>query len=474
MTNISGSTKNIINNSNRLALVSGLPVNRYSPRREFLLILLITVLHAPLGIILYSFPLATVIHPLAVLVIGLYFAFENKPESPLKVVYAIAYLTGVEVLWRMSNSPVFWEFGKYAIVLIMLVAIAKRGFQKVAVLPLVYFILLVPSCILTLLINDFDQARSQLSSNMSGPLSLFVSCWFFSGLTLNWIQIRRVFFALMIPALSVAVATLFYIANTPEISFNTESNHATSGGFGPNQVSSALGLGAFAALMCLILMNNHHKFKIYFVISTIFLAAQSVLTFSRGGIYNVVGAILIVGVMQVKDFKKALNMAVPLVLITTLFALFVFPLLNNFTGGMLQERFESTDSSNRLEIVESDVQILLENPLLGIGVGEAKYYRKQIFSAAVASHTEFSRLVSEHGLFGVAALIVLFLTTIINFNRQKTNFGKALVIGAVAWSSLYMLNSGMRLAAPALMWGISFVTVVRLQTNHIHLIRQQR
>jgi hypothetical protein len=55
----------------------------------------------------------------------------------------------------------------------------------------------------------------------------------------------------MCPAVSIAALALFGILTNPDITFNTESNFATSGGFGPNQVSSMLGLGALSLLFFL-------------------------------------------------------------------------------------------------------------------------------------------------------------------------------------------------------------------------------
>lgn len=431
--------------------------------RELWIVALLSVLHLPLGILFYNSWLFGVFHSLSIFGVGLYFAFQIDTDSLNKAAYTVAYLAGVEVLWRMAESVVFWEFGKYAASLIMLTAIFRRGSPRVTILPLVYFALLVPACILTLLNSEWLEARSEISSNISGPFSLFVSCWFFSQLEFNWLQVRRFMWALIIPSLSVGATTFFYTVSTADISFNTESNIATSGGFGPNQVSSILGLGAFCSLTCLILMNNHFKYKIYFGLTAIFLAAQSVMTFSRGGMYNVIGGIIAVILIQALDVKKALKTVFPLLMLTAIFLLFIFPILDNFTGGLLQQRFEDTGTTNRAEIVETDLEILFENPVFGVGVGEAKQRRREILQYKAASHTEFARLVSEHGLFGVAAITALLLMTIINFSRQESIFGKALIIGLVTWSSLYMFGTGMRLAIPALLWGFSFISIVSVQ-----------
>ena len=157
--------------------------------------------------------------------------------------------------------------------------------------------------------------------------------------------------------------------------------------------------------------------------------------------------------------KKSLSLFFPLRKSTLL----VFPFLNEFTGGKLLERFEDREATNRYELVESDLQIFSENPIFGVGVGESAVERTKVFGAEVASHTEFARVVSEHGLFGVFALLALGLTLVFNITRQSSGEGKAMVAGMFVWSGIFMLNAGMRLAAPAFILGLSFVTVTHLQ-----------
>lgn len=134
--------------------------------------------------------------------------------------------------------------------------------------------------------------------------------------------------------------------------------------------------------------------------------------------------------------------------------------MNNFTDGKLLERFEETETTHRMEIIESDLQILAENPLMGIGLGNARDYREKFLGFSAASHTEFSRLISEHGIWGIFAILTLILMTSLNMLRIDSIFGRALIAGTVLWCCLFMFNAGMRLAAPSFLWGLSFVTLV--------------
>src|SRR5690606_10905987 len=154
------------------------------------------------------------------------------------------------------------------------------------------FLALLPACLVTVAELGPQGAFGTLSANMSGPLCLAVSCWYFSSLRLGGADLRNVFFAAITPLISVAAVTLFYTVTAENIQFNTESNFATAGGFGPNQVSTMLGLGLFLAASALILYPIPRTLKLVLAGLALFFTAQSVMTFSRSGVYNAVGALV--------------------------------------------------------------------------------------------------------------------------------------------------------------------------------------
>jgi len=432
---------------------------RVHASREFKLVLLLTLVHIPLGLLLYNAGSLAILHPAAAFFVGLKWAFK-KQVALGQVALAAGYIVGSEVLWRMAQIPVFWEFGKYGSIAVMTVALVRRSGFQIPKLPLIYFIALIPGCILTFIEFDLGGARSILSSNLSGPLLLVVSCLFFSNTKLSLPMLSRLCFAVLIPLISVACVTLFYTVTIEDISFTGESNLSTSGGFGPNQVSSMLGLGAYISLICLVLFKNTTKIKVYFALAALLCTTQSVMTFSRGGMYNAAGAILLVALWEFRNPAEAWKRFAPVLISLIVFIAFIFPILNNFTGGSLQERFEDTGTSARSEIVESDLAIFLENPLFGVGVGGAYDRREEYLDRKAMTHTEFSRLLSEHGMFGMVAFLSLIAMAVYNVKRQRSNLGRAFVIGAAAWCVLFMINAGMRLAAPSFIWGLTFVTII--------------
>ncbi len=434
---------------------------RDEAKRDLWLTLLITLLHLPLGLVLYSSGSIGLIHPILVIAFGLYLAF-SKRSNYSSIALVLAYLIGVEVLWRMAKVPIFWEVGKYGGAAIILVAVIRRSRLEIPSLPLLYFLLLIPGCVLAVLTLAPSQVQGLLSFNMSGPLLLLFSSWFFFKERIRPIEFRRLLVALLIPLLCVGFTSFFYTVSAEEITFNDESNFATSGGFGPNQVSALLGLGVFVAAAGAILFRRS-GFTLYFGISALFLAAISMLTFSRSGLYNAVAGIVVLLIFGLRATGAGLKQLALAFAAVVVFAMVIFPVLNNFTGGALQSRFEDTSTANRTDIALSDFAVFAESPVFGVGVGASRQYREKFSEISATSHTEFSRLISEHGLFGIGALLALAGTVVINLRRPNSRSGRAFIAGAFAWSFFFMLNTGMRLGAPSFMWGLGFVSIVSIR-----------
>ncbi len=100
-----------------------------------------------------------------------------------------------------------------------------------------------------------------------------------------------------------------------------------------------------------------------------------------------------------------------------------------------------------------------------------KYYRAQL---AVGSHTEYTRILSEHGAFGLLAICVLLRACLKNLRRARTPLERAMVGSFLAWSLLFMASAAMRLAAPAFMFGLSFVTLLPDQNVRRRFSRNRR
>ena len=328
----------------RFTRTSSLPASHsviHRRSRAFQNVLLLSLIHVPLGIIIYRWPTVGTIHQVCIFALALYYAWQGQKIERVGII--VAYIIGAEVLWRMAGVSIYWELGKFVSAFIMIVALIRRRGHRVPLLPVLYFAVLIPACLITLVSKMPGDARNILSSNMSGPFFLFISSIFFANLTLTRAAIGRILIAALLPLFSVAFVTLFFTISIEEIQFTGESNFATSGGFGPNQVSSMLGLGAFLALLILVVYRKSLKLSMFLVLTALLMTAQSVMTFSRGGMYNAIGAIAAtIFVLVLRNPSTAIRRLVPIMSAGVLFVALIFPALDNFTGGSLGERFEDT------------------------------------------------------------------------------------------------------------------------------------
>lgn len=410
------------------------------------------LVHVPLGLAMRAYPAVSTTHALLVFALGLGWAvagYENR------VAAWGAYVAACDVLWRMTGASVPWEFAKYALVLVFAFAILRSGRLWGSALPFIYMGLLIPSSLLVVWSLGPQVAFNGISFNLSGPLALAVAVWFFSRLTLTASDYAVLLIAMMGPIIGVGSIALSTIRSEAELTFTGASNLATSGGYGPNQVSSVLGLGALLLLLLFVTTHGPEWFRAVLFVLTVGLASQCALTFSRGGLLTAAGAAAAAVPFLVRDrgarrrllFGGTIALAVTVSLIV--------PGLESFTGGALGARFEDMDTTGRDRIAMADLTIWKENPILGVGPGMGPASRLAVLGVALAAHTEWSRLVAEHGLLGFGAAICLIAMAWRACGRDRRPFERALAAALIVWAFLFMFHAGMRLAAPAFAMGLA-------------------
>lgn len=414
--------------------------------------------HVALAIIMRRTSAVGMLHSVCTTLLGLWWAMRKRELE--RVAYVAAYIAGSEVLWRMTGGEVVWEFGKYATAAVLVIALLRLGRLKGSTGVFLYFFLLLPSACETIVNLDPGLARRQLSFNLSGPFALMMSVWFFSNLSLSKAQLNRVFLAFMGPVAGLAGVTLFGTLTTAYIQFTTNSNRVTSAGFGPNQVSAVLGLAAFLAFFYVLHDKTTPALKAVLIPSVIVFATQSAMTFSRGGLYAAAGAAMLAGLFLIREKRGTARLLQIAPVLFVLAVYVVVPQVVSFTGGAISERFKKTSLTRRGDLIEADLSIWRDNPIFGVGPGMGADLRGH-YGEHMASHTEFSRLLSEHGLFGVAALLILLGIAVRTFLHAKGAGRKALTASLVAWSFLFMSTNGMRLVAPSFTFGLACVTLLR-------------
>jgi len=430
-----------------------------SDRIRYFWIVVLLGIHAPLGYLMrISFVVATV-HALIILALGLWFILRDK--QPFRLIYLTGYIAGADVLWRMTKAVVFWEFGKYLICLLFILGMLKWRGQR-QFLPLLYIILLLPAVFFTVSSRSLLESRLDISMNLSGPITLAIAALFFSGVNLGRKEILRLMFYTIMPITGVAFLAFFKTYTVSDITFTFSSNAITSGGFGPNQVSAILGLGA---LLCWLFIISQDKFTtVCWIMSglMVWFLAQAILTFSRGGVYNFMLAAPLATLYLMRKRQKVLSILVFSAVIVSIFVFLVIPKMERFTGGMLGARFGDTGTTDRWELIKLDLKLWEKNFLFGVGPGVSSSARFQTdrpdmvtsSGAHMAAHTEYSRLLAEHGLLGLMALLLLGLMFLQAFRRAPTPYAKGLTLAFMVWALAEMSHAAMRLAAISFLFAL--------------------
>ena len=416
--------------------------------------------HLPLAVLMHSSTLLATIHGWGVFALGLWFLGHDK--LPTRLIYLTGYVIGAGVLWRMTHAGVFWEFSKYATAFLFLLGLIKWH-RHLRALPLVYGLLLIPSVIFTLSGRySLTMLRSEISFNLSGPFLLMIAAIFFSGIELNKQQLQRLLLYTIMPITCIAFFAFFKIHEAKSIDFY-QSNILTSGGFGPNQVSAILGMGA---LFCWLYILIQEKFSKMAWLATGFLLwflVQAFLTFSRGGVYN----FLIAGFFATPYLAlKRRNWMKFLMFGAILVAIFFYILLkiNAFTGHALEERFTDTETTGRWELIQEDLKLWQDNFLFGVGPGRSPALRggKNRFSGiakwgrGIPTHTEYTRMLAEHGIFGFLALLLLFIMFFQAFLKATNSYARGLTLAFMLWAMAEMSHAAMRLAAISYLFALPF------------------
>lgn len=415
--------------------------------------------HLPLLLLFQAVPLAATAHSVLVFLVGVHFLLrENQPR---RVLWVIAYISGAEILWRGVEASLVWEYGKYATLLLAVLLILKYNLLRGSSFwPVLFFGLLVPGIFV---MPSFD--RQAISYELAGPLALSVLSLIFHHVKFSRADLQRLFVAILAPTLSMA-ALVVYMMLTNDIEFYARGeNELITGNIGANQVSSTLSWGALAAFFYIFIYGKDARLRNLMIALSIGLVVVSMLTFSRAGLWNTLGAVLAGLFFLVRERRLFFNI-VGIIILTVFISLFVLiPVLGDLTGGAILARFSDFDSTGRDRMAISDFETFLQNPILGVGVGQARYYRPYVVDQFKNNHTEYTRLLAEHGLLGVVAILVLALVTVGLFFSRQPLVWKGMSVGFAFWALLYLAHSATRTVAPSLAFALAFAQFMDDEPN---------
>lgn len=378
-----------------------------------------------------------------------------------------AYYVGMEVLLRMTGGNIVWEAGKYGAALLLIVGLLSeklvRPWPRKYVL---YFSLLLPS-LLVINFPDFRIGREEVSFNLSGPFLLTLSAIYFYKRKLSGYEVVAIFRSALFPLLAMIMYLIVVTPNLADIEFGTESNFQASGGFGPNQVSTVIGLAIFLLLVGLFLKAYLVKsFPVDLIILVIFII-RGLATFSRGGMIGaVIGGIILIGYTAIASKRSKAFVAIfSFLIFAGGLSLGVWNYVNDQTMGRLEYRYEGRNyitgkqkeiTSGRTDIILNELGQFYANPVLGVGPGMGSLLVTNRAGRPAHSHMEYTRMLAEHGFFGLIALLIMIIAPVI-FIFNLPTVHRPLPMAIFIFVLFTLSHSAMRLAVPGFFYGLCLI-----------------
>jgi hypothetical protein len=424
------------------------------------------LIHVFIGMLIFALPFLAKVYGYSIFLFGIYFVIklQNRNDECLLVA---GYVVGSEILLRMTGGNITYEFSKYEVMIFLFLGMYYKGFSRGAIPYWLFLLLLVPGVVMTGFVLDYDSdIRRAIAFNISGPVCLAFSSLYTYRRKMSLEQINNILLCIGLPIISCTVYLIFYTPNIRDIITGTASNYETSGGFGPNQVATFLGLGMFIFFSRIILESRS---KILLVINLVIAANityRGMVTFSRGGM--ITGFLMIVLLLSFLYLKSNYKGKVKLNYIFSVIVIamvVIWGYTSYQTGGLINKRYANQDAAGRAkksqftgreDIAKNEIDIFFEYPIFGAGVGKGVEIRKKQTGVFVVSHDEITRMLAEHGSFGALGLLILFVTPLFLYFENKFNM---YLLCFVAFWFFTINHAAMRTAIPAFVYSLSLLNV---------------
>ena len=427
--------------------------------------LVFILIHIIIG---YASTFDFVAKPLGLLILALGFVSivysSNRNEEAFK---ASCYIVGVGVFMRMINGFPLYEAGKYAVVLYLFTGFfVGRIKQKISLTYITYLVLLLLGIVFTE-VPYGESIRNAISFNLSGPIVLGISAFYFYRRPFTINELYDGLFIMLLPIFSLVTYLYFVTPNIEDIIFGGSANFETSGGFGPNQVATVIGLGIFIIAIHVLAKRKITGFAFLDIFFLIYFIYRGLLTFSRGGILTAAVAVILFSFFYILHQKNTAKLFFRYLAVGLFGAFAVWLYTSNITKGMLENRYAGKNAkgvvkeditSGRTLIIEEQISSFFQNPL-GIGVGNGKYKRAESEkNITAASHNEIGRLLEEHGFIGLALLILLLVVPLENI-WFANNYQRAFLISFYVFWFFTINHSAMRIAFPGFVYALSLIRI---------------
>lgn len=433
-------------------------------KKEERLYLYLILFHVGIGAAVYFIPLFSKLYGFSLFLLGAYYVIKTQNRNN-EALMAAAYVVGAEVLLRMTGGNISYEFSKYGVIILIFIGAYFSGFSRSALPYWLFLLLLVPSVIISTFVLNFDtNMRTTIAFNISGPVCLGLSSIYTFRRKITVGDMNSILLSLGLPIVSTTIYLTLYTPSIRDVVTGTGSNFATSGGFGPNQVATFLGLGMFIFFSRIILTSKSKFLVVLNLIIAFNISYRGIVTFSRGGM--ITGLLMIMLLLFFLYLKSNLRGKIKLNYIFIIIGIamtFIWVYSSIQTGGLINKRYANQDARGRAkeskftgreELAQSEIDMFLENPIFGVGVAKGAEVRETETGMFAASHDEITRMLAEHGTLGILALLILIITPLFLFLENQFNM---FLLCFLAFWFLTINHAAMRTAAPAFVYALGLL-----------------
>ncbi len=432
------------------------------------------ILHIAYGVVIYMFPSLAKIILLGIMASFLFVIIDRKNRGN-EALMAAAYIAGGEVFFRRTGALFFYETGKYAVIIFLLIGMFFKGASSKTIPYWTYLLMLFPGVVVASMTISYEaDFRRLIAFNISGPVCLGVSALYCYYKKIKKEDFQRVLLMLLMPLIAQMIYLYLYTPSMDDVRISLNGNYAATGGFGPNQISSVLGLGFF--LICTRLFTIRNKLiNLIDVILLIMIGYRTLITFSRGGVLTaLISVVCFLIFFYYKQGAKRLEGTNLRIIGMGLIFFIVWFFSSMETSGLIVNRYTNKNAAGelkedittgRVELIETELTAFYHHPITGIGVGKGREYRQEELGIGINTHNEISRLLSEHGILGVFALLILIFVPVIFWFKFQNNY---YFLAFVAFWFITINHSAMRIAQPAFVYGLALLYIVDEKKNPVH------
>lgn len=403
------------------------------------------------------------------LAVGTYWLVKNN-DRDFQTLTLISYVIGLEILFRMRSNGALYDLGKYSVIYF---CILSFGFIRINLKAWPYFIILllfIPGIVLTVNTFFFEiDVRKKIMFNLLGPFSLIFASLYAYNKKISLKRLNETLFVTTGPLVSILTLIILYTpSNREELFTNTTSNFATSGGFGPNQMSVILGLGIFLFFIQFFFNSKDKNFSYLSLFMFFLFAYRGLITFSRGGMLTALAMIFAFCFMVFKLLnKQAKSKFVSVFSLLMILVAGAWFYSSYQTGGLIEKRYNNQDAlgrakesrmSGREDIMETDLKFFEDNPIFGVGPGIGGMMRGEEGLQGMQAHSEPTRLLAEHGIFGLVILLLLVFVPILKYYRYR-NYHHIYFFPFLIFWGLTINHAATRIVAPGVLYALTLLNV---------------